>query len=117
MAEYRSKVSRLLRALAAHVAKAWPRRRREPEWWRKRVRQWPSRSVSEEMDLALSLEIDDADLFRTFIGAEIAPEEFDPDDLTRGGSFSALQDRPLDWASEAKEGFAPQYLDPATKET
>jgi hypothetical protein len=106
-----SRISRLWGALSAYVAEVRFRRKTRG------LRPWPARSVREEMDLALSLEIDEQDLFRTFIGAEISPEEFDPDDLTRGGSFSALQDRPLDWASEAKEGFAPQYLDPPTKET
>lgn len=67
----------------------------------------PERSVAEEFDLTLFPP--DEPAHTTFIGVDMSPEEFDPEDLTKGGSFSFPQERLVDREAEIRGDAVPHY--------
>lgn len=67
----------------------------------------PERSVADEFDLTIFPP--DEPAHTTFIGVDMTPEEFDPDDLTKGGSFSFPQERLVDPEAEMRGDAVPHY--------
>lgn len=65
----------------------------------------PERSVAEEFDLMVAPPED-----ATRLLVDMTPEEFDPNDLTKGGEF-ALRDHLLDPEAEMRGDAVPRYPD------
>lgn len=69
----------------------------------------PERSVAEEFDLMVAPP-EDEQPHATRLLVDMEPEDFDPDDLTKGGDF-AFRDHLLDREAERWGAAVPQYPD------